>query len=70
MMKRTFVVVVVSSRRFCRSSLNHLTLASLALVAGGIDLDHCDVKWFALEMNQDHSITFEIAPRYGISDSC
>ena len=35
----------------------------------GIDLDYCDVEWFALEMNQDHSVIFEIAPNYCISDS-
>ena len=35
----------------------------------GIDLDYCDFEWFALEMNQDHSVVFEIAPKYCISDS-
>ena len=35
----------------------------------GIDLDYCDVEWFALEMNRDHSVAFEIAPKYCISDS-
>ena len=35
----------------------------------GIDLDYCDVQWFALERNQDHSIIFWIAPKYCISDS-
>ena len=35
-----------------------------------IDLDYCDVEWFALEMNQNHSVIFEIAPRYCILDSC
>ena len=34
-----------------------------------IDLHYCDIKWFALETNRDDSIVFEIAPRYGISDS-
>ena len=34
------------------------------------DLDYCDVEWFALERNQDHSIIFEIAPKYCISDFC
>ena len=32
-----------------------------------IDLDYCDIEWFALEMNRDHSVNFEIAPRYCIS---
>ena len=27
------------------------------------------LKWFALEMNRDHSIGFEIASKYFISDS-
>ena len=35
----------------------------------GIDLDYCDVEWFALEMNWDHSVVFEIAPKYCILDS-
>ena len=35
----------------------------------GTDLDYCDVEWFALETNQDHSVVFEIAPKYCISDS-
>ena len=39
-------------------------------VAGwGIDLDYCDIEWFALEMNRDHSVIFEIASKYCISDS-
>ena len=25
-----------------------------------IDLDYCDVEWFALETNRDHSVIFEI----------
>ena len=35
----------------------------------GVDLDYCDIKRFALEMNRDHSIVFEIASKYCISDS-
>ena len=34
-----------------------------------IDLDNCDTEWFALEMNRDHSVIFEIASKYCISDS-
>ena len=34
-----------------------------------IYLDYCDVEWFALEMNQDHSVIFETAPTYCILDS-
>ena len=35
----------------------------------GTDLDYCDTEWFALEMNRDHSVVFEAAPNYCISDS-
>ena len=29
----------------------------------GIKLDYCDIEWFALEMNRDHSVIFEIASK-------
>ena len=35
----------------------------------GIDLDYCDIEWFALETNRDHSVVFEIASKYCTSDS-
>ena len=35
----------------------------------GIGLDYCDIEWFALEMNRDHSVVFEIAPKNCILDS-
>ena len=35
----------------------------------GIDLDYCDIEWFAVETNIDHSVVFEIASKYCISDS-
>ena len=35
----------------------------------GIDLDCCDIEWFALEMDRDHSVVLEIAPKYSILDS-
>ena len=31
-------------------------------------MDYCDVEWFSLETNRDHSV-FEIASKYCISDS-
>ena len=34
-----------------------------------IDLDYCDIEWFALETNRDHSVVFEIASKFCISDS-
>ena len=30
----------------------------------GIELDYCHIEWFALKMNRNHSVIFEIAPRY------
>ena len=35
----------------------------------GIELNYCDTEWFALEMNRYHSVIFEIASKYYISDS-
>ena len=35
----------------------------------GVDLDYCDTEWLALEMNRDHSVIFETATKYCISDS-
>ena len=40
-----------------------------SIIGQGIDLDYCDIEWFALEMNRDHSLVFEIASKYCISDS-
>ena len=35
----------------------------------GIDLDYCNIEWFALEMIRDHSVVFEVAFKYCILDS-
>ena len=32
-------------------------------------MDYCDIEWFALEMNRDCSVLYEIASKYCISDS-
>ena len=40
-----------------------------SIIGQGIDLDYCDIEWFALEMNRDHSVIFETASKYCISDS-
>ena len=32
-------------------------------------MDYRDIEWFALEMNRDHSVVFETASKYCISDS-
>ena len=40
-----------------------------SITGWGIDLDCCDIEWFALETNRDHSVDFEIASKYCILDS-
>ena len=32
-----------------------------SITGWAIDLDYCDIEWFALETNRDHSVIFEIA---------
>ena len=32
-------------------------------------MDYYDIEWFALEMNRDNSVIFDIAPKYCILDS-
>ena len=46
-----------------------IQLQFFSVTVWGIDLDYCDNEWFALEMNRDHSVVFEIASKYCISDS-
>ena len=40
-----------------------------SITGWGIGLDYRDIEWFALEKNRDHSVIFEIASKYCISDS-
>ena len=50
--------------------LHRFFIFSFFSVTGqGIDLDYHDIEWFALEMNRDHSVVFETASKYCISDS-
>ena len=35
-----------------------------SIIGQGIDLDYCDIEWFALEMNKDHSVIFQVASKY------
>ena len=41
----------------------------LSISGWGIDLAYWDIEWFALEMNRDHSVILETAPKYCILDS-
>ena len=40
-----------------------------SITGRGIDLDYCDIEWFVLETNRDHSVVFEIVSKYSVSDS-
>ena len=40
-----------------------------SITGWGIDLNYSDIEWFALKTNRDHSVIFEIASKYCISDS-
>ena len=44
-------------------------LQLFSITGWGIDLDNCDIEWFALERNRDHSVVLEIASKDCISDS-
>ena len=35
----------------------------------GIELNYCDIELLALEINRDHSVIFELVPKYCILDS-
>ena len=59
----------VNSEMSCRSSLEPFNFSFLSISVWGIDLDYRDIEWFALETNRDHSVIFEIASKYYISDS-
>ena len=45
-----------------------IQLQLLCITGQGIDLDCYDIEWFALKTNRDHSVIFEIAFKYCISD--
>ena len=44
-------------------------LQLFSITVQGIDLDYHGIEWLALEMTRDHSVIFEIASKYCISDS-
>ena len=39
-----------------------------SITGRGIDLDYCDIEWLPWKQ-RDHSVVFEIASKYCISDS-
>ena len=44
-------------------------ISFFSITGQGIDFNYRDIVWFALEMNRDHSVVFEIASKYCISES-
>jgi len=69
MTKRTSFLGI-SSRRSDRSwrPIEPFNFSFFSITGCGIDLDHCDNEWFALEMKRSFC-HFEIAPKYCILDS-
>ena len=53
----------------CKVFIELFNFSFFSVAGRGIDLDYCDIEWFALEMNRDHSVVFEIASKNCISDS-
>ena len=46
-----------------------IQLQLLSIIGQGIDLDYCNINDFPWIQNRDHSLIFEIASKYCISDS-
>ena len=46
-----------------------IQISFFSITGRGIDLDYHDIVWFALEMNRDYSVVFEISPKYCTFDS-
>ena len=46
-----------------------INFSFFSITGQGLDLDYCDIEWFALDMNRDHSVIFETASNYCNSDS-
>jgi len=46
-----------------------IQLQFFSITGRDIDLDYCDIEWFALKMVTDHFVVFEISSKYCISDS-
>ena len=67
-MKRTcfFLVLVLEDLVGHHTAFN---LSPFSIRVWGTDLDYCDTEWFALEMNRDRSVVFEISPKYCVLDS-
>ena len=67
MMKKTSFLVLVQEGLV--GIIETFNFSFFSISGWGIDLDYCDIEWFALETNRDHSVTFEIPSKYCILDS-
>ena len=66
MIKRTSFLVLVLVLYILIELFN---FSFVSIRGWGIDLEYCDIEWFVLETNRDHSVIFETASKYCISDS-
>ena len=66
-MKRTSFLVLVLEDLVV--FIEPFSFSFFGISGWGIDLDYCDIKWFVLETNRDHSVIFEIASKYSILES-
>ena len=64
MMKKAYFLVLV-----LEGLVGLHRISEFQLRGWGVNLNYCDVEWFALEMNWDHSVVFEIIPKHCILDS-
>ena len=67
MMKRTSFLVL--AQEVLVGIIETFNFSFFSISGWGIDLDYCDIEWFALEMNRNHPVIFETAPKYCILDS-
>ena len=67
MMKRTFFFGFSSEVLYVIIELFNFSLFDIN--GWGIDLDYFDIEWFALDVNRDLSVIFEIASKYFTLDS-
>ena len=61
-----FWVLVLESLAGVHKTVN---FSFFRITGWGIGFDYCGIEWFALEMNRDHSVIFEIASKSCILDS-
>ena len=59
----------VNSKKVLYVFTEPFNFSFFCITGRGIDLGYRDIEWFALETNRDHSVIYEIASKYCISDS-